>query len=231
MLVIDNATVRLIVDGSTVYQRDDTRCIRAPTRYGSGIVCGPHDPVSAAPGTGTASAFFQLNLPFDVYERVRDRPLQIEIDFALTLLGRTGKATVAGRERQWFDVGDSRCLAQRDASGWEVQLHCLHTTRVPACRRTLIDTGIEHSIRTECRSDYAPFVVHKFPDVIDRGTPAMSAAQILGMNPSPQIGPDSSVRLETYAPRAYFRRSIAIPSIRFSDQIANAESRRAVLRQ
>jgi hypothetical protein len=223
ILWADQITLHAIAADGTVYAAGSGACIRAPN--GRGVGCRLNQLEIRAveshnPGVlGTP----QLNLPLAIYERIKDQPVRLELNFALTtfkpkpalLIGTSADA------RQLPDLGS--CASRIDADGDEVELHCLTSVNMPSCIAAALEDTRSDRRNPElhrCLPDYAPFPLHDPNDVVSNPRFTLPFRDISGLAHYPvdeSTIARAQIRLTTYAPVDHFRRTLVVPNIRLAD--------------
>jgi hypothetical protein len=160
------------------------------------------------------------------YNRVKDQPLRIEIDYSLTLLQANREQTIPalGGDRWLPELG--RCTARADASGTQIDLHCV-APGSPPCTDWFLEnvrTGLRGP-RVEpprragmfkgpgCWPDYAPYVTGIGGDPSVRFGTHFSLGSLVERS---QLSDARLVSL-VYTPEVHFTRHLVIPDIRLSD--------------
>ncbi len=149
--------------------------------------------------------------PKDIYDRLKDQPVTLEIDYSLTLLqaGRAQSIAAEGADR-WIE-GVGRCATRASAGGTEVELGCLAPGNMPCVTFSLEYHGTsgKPAQGPGCRSDYAPYVGHVNGDSISR-----LAREFASTGSRVK---DEQVMITAYRPEAHFTRQVVIPNTRLSD--------------
>jgi hypothetical protein len=182
--------------------------------------------------TGNGQTQQTINIPVEIYARVRNEPVRIEIDYALTLvtLERIYTLPVTDVPRYIDTLG--WCVTRARYPSTSVSLRCFSLNKPPMCIQAGQDLGPEEFRRmglyTDCRPNYAPVGVSLFPGVLHRlGNSAMiveHSASSAGWRPheSP-ADPTGPVTVRTFAPQAHFTRTVVIPNVRLADLEPGAE--------
>jgi len=209
----DRAEARLLDhDGATIFRGRTTPTLG----YGDDFV------VRTAEG-GDVHLHQRIVLPGDVYARLRQRAVRLEIDYALTLFQLEASAIVGATN------GDQRsrtlgwCKTQLDADGDEIELGCVTTREAPACVSITLENPLNrrHNPPTgACDPDYTPYPAHFYPDALSRfkfGIPFRDR-QRLAQYPvdGSQLG-HAILVVKTYRPAAHFTRRLVIPDIRLGE--------------
>jgi hypothetical protein len=154
---------------------------------------------------------YLIFIPKDIYNRLKDQPVGLELDYSLTLLqANPAQAIPATGATRWIEeVG--RCSTRTSAEGGQVELGCL-TPGNPPCVTLSLEyrgTGQRPTQGSGCGSDYAPYFGRVNGDSISRFVREI-----------PLVGSelrDARVVLTPYRPEAHFTRKVVIQDIRLSD--------------
>jgi hypothetical protein len=153
---------------------------------------------------------YLIFIPKDIYNRLKDQPVGLEIDHSLTLLQANPAHSIpaVGGNRWIEDVG--RCATRISAGGGQVELGCLTPGNAPCVTLSLEYNGTAQGPVQEsgCGSDYAPYFGRVNGDSIGRFAREL-----------PFVGSlkDAQVVFTTYHPETHFTRKVVIPNIRLSD--------------
>jgi len=210
VLMNDRADVRLAgPDGGTLYRGKTTRTLG----YGNDFVVRTTD-------GGDVSTRQQVVLPEQVYQRLRDRSVRMEIDYSLTVFRLTAAATIGARDGDQRMDGFGRCRTQIDADGDEIELGCLQGGRAPSCVSATLESvtpGRQHSTQWSCAPDYSPYHLQLYPDATSRFTVRVKLpddAQMSGPGGERSEVAGAYVRVKSYQPAAHFTRRLVVPEIR-----------------
>jgi hypothetical protein len=191
MLTNDGAIGRLIGPGGTMIDLG---------RSGTPFPLDPRGPFH-----------YLIFIPKDIYNRLKDQPVSLEIDYSLTLLQAMPAQAIpaAGGDRWIEDVG--RCATRTSAGAGQVELGCLAPGNMTCVTLTLEYNGTApRSVQgSGCGSVYAPYFGHVNGDSISRFAREL-----------PFVGSqlkDAQVVITPYHPEAHFTRHALIPNIRLSD--------------
>jgi hypothetical protein len=150
-------------------------------------------------------------VPEDIYDRLKDQPLTLEIEYSLTLLeaGPANSIAAEGGDR-WIE-GVGRCATRAGARGALVELGCLSPGNMPCFTFSVESSGTDSQPAQSngCNSDYAPYAEHVNGDSISRFAREL-----------PFLGPrmkDAQVVFTAYHPVTHFTRQVVIPNIRMKD--------------
>jgi len=154
---------------------------------------------------------YLIFIPKDIYNRLKDQPVGLEIDYSLTLLhANPAQAIPAAGGDQWIeDVG--RCATRTSAGGAQVELGCLTPGSPPCVTLSIESNGPGRGVAqgSGCASDYAPYFGRVNGDSISRF-----------FREFPFAGSefkDARVFVKAYHPEAHFTRKVVIPNFRLSD--------------
>jgi len=234
----DRAEVLLTTtDGKMVYHgRADDLLVRKdsnlqPVSFNIGLrrlgwrEIGPADmdvPKDFIPGAGAALVYQGLPLPRHLYERVKDQPLHLEINYSLTLLNsNTYNIPALGGDTLVPAVG--RCRTQMDDDGDDVLLRCIQAGGESNCVAFFLEhapSGRRNPIRFGCWPNYSPYSAQYTPDSLTRFEGAAPFRDLSGLAKYPVDAaklPESRVVLRIYQPQEHFTRRLVIPEIHLSD--------------
>lgn len=224
-------------EGKIVYQgRADDLLVRKdsnlqPVSFNIGLrefgwrEIGPPDmevPKDFIPGKGEALAYQGFSLPRNLYEKIKDQPLHLEINYSLTLLNsNTYKIPALGGDVLVPAAG--RCRTQMDDDGDDVQLRCIQAGPRLNCIAAFLEhapSGTRNPISFSCWPDYAPYSAQYTPDSLMRSQGSLRFRDLSGLAKYPVDAtrlPESRVVLRVYQPQEHFTRRLVIPEIRLSD--------------
>ena len=189
MLVGDSVALRFMVGGATIY--------------------------AASQGGGQLSrgdkrlTHMLVFVPQEVYNRVKDQPLNLEIDFLRTLLlGNPAHAMPPAGSSQWLD-GVGRC-ATRLAGNASVEMGCMAPGRGFFVLWTFPNQppGAAGFGSFGGQPDFAPYFGRINGDSISRFRPPPGVDA---------LAKDEQVMVRSFWPEAHFTRRLVIPDLRLSD--------------
>jgi hypothetical protein len=222
ILFADRISVRITdSDGTALYQGAGM-CVRIGN--GMGRACrGNVLEVSEKQSDADVDVEQQLNLPAATFVKLKDRPVTVELDFALTLLnpGPTQTLAAIGDERHLIGLGS--CATRIDSDGDEVELRCRSATAAPSCATAFLGdskSGLRNPLLEDCGPNYIPFPQSGIEDVLNPFGLSLPFRDLSGLAHYPIDGTkiqSAQVSLTAYYPTAHFRRSLVIPNIRLSD--------------
>jgi len=238
VLNADRAEVLLTTrDGRMVYQgRADDLLVRKdsnlqPVSFNIGLrpigwrEIGPPDMEVAkdfTPASGEALVYQGLSLPRNLYERIKDKPLDLEMNYSLTLLSsNTYKIPALGADMLIPAVG--RCRTQMDDDGDDVQLRCIQAGGESNCVAAFLEhapSGRRNPINFSCWPNYSPYSAQYTPDSLTRSQGSLRFRDLSGLAKYPVDGSrlaESRVVLRIYHPEEHFTRRLVIPEIHLSD--------------
>jgi hypothetical protein len=149
-----------------------------------------------------------MTLPPDVYDRVKDRPVRMEMDYSLTLMKAGAAPTMPALQGSAFVPDVGRCATRMTPDYPQFALGCLAPGKAPCFIWFL--AGHENN---PCRPDYAPWFLR----------PAMSrfGSSFPLSDPSEESRlKEARVLFRVYQPEAHFTRQVVVPNIRLSDWMA-----------
>jgi hypothetical protein len=176
-------------------------------------------------GTGKSeqSTHHGIRLRGDLYQRVMDEPVRLEIDYSLTLfrLAASHALPALAGDQRMAEVG--WCATRVNKSGTNVLLRCLGAGESPSCATLFLEhapSGRRNPERSFCSPDYAPYLKRYHPDALSRFGMTLPFRDPSGLARYPVDGsqlPQSQVVLRAYRPQEHFRRRLTIPQIRLKD--------------
>jgi hypothetical protein len=151
---------------------------------------------------------YLIFIPKDIYNRLKDQPVGLEIDYSLTLLqaSRAQSIPAAGGDQWIEDAG--RCATRTSAGGTQIEVGCQSPGDAPCVTFFLAYSGMPAQ-SPGCRSDYAPYFGRVNGDSISRFAREFPFA-------GSELK-DARVVVKAYQPEAHFTRQVVIPNIRLSD--------------
>jgi len=223
-IVLDNRAYLRIIgrDGTTLYSGLAIGEPQMANRAGAPPLSDDDLPVQRATGTDVL-AHQLIALPHRVYERVRDRPVRVEMDYSLTLfhLQASDKIAAVNGDKRIAHLG--RCRTQIDDDGDEIEISCLNTKGNVTCGAAFLEnavTGQRNPPYSFCSKYYPPITAHFIPDALSRFRGELHFRDPQGLAKYPVDGSQLAnirVALKTYTPVAHFTRHLTIPEIRLGD--------------
>jgi hypothetical protein len=170
-------------------------------------------------------------IPGDLYSRVKDRPVRLEIDYSLTLFTLASSHALPALNGNDHIPGVGWCGTKINAAETAVQVICEQAGRGPDCMTLVLEhipTRLRNPERFGCDADYAPYRDWIFiPDGFARfggNLPFRDANGLAkyAVNGS-KLG-ESRVLMQIYRATDHFTRKLVIPEMRLSDwQAASPE--------
>ena len=165
-----------------------------------------------------------IRVPASVYDRVRDQPVRLEIDYSLTLMKLTGAygiPAIDGNQRM-PELG--WCKTRVNEERTVVQLRCVQPGNKPNCFTSFLKSGSteRNPARSACSPDYTPFVAD-FLDAMSRSGVNSPFRDPTGLAHYPVNGSqlrDTRLVVRVYRPEDHFTRRVAVPSVRLSEWVA-----------
>jgi hypothetical protein len=159
--------------------------------------------------TLTRGESYQLmTLPADVYDRVKDRPVRMEMDYSLTLMKAGAAPTMPALEGNAFVPDVGRCATRMVPGYPQFELGCIAPGKPPCFVWFL--AGHENS---PCQPDYAPWFLRPSMSRFGSSFPLQDPADESRLK-------SARVLFRIYQPEAHFTRHVVIPDIRLSDWTA-----------
>ncbi|HEY6344217.1 MAG TPA: hypothetical protein VIY49_22215 [Bryobacteraceae bacterium] len=172
-----------------------------------------------------------IPIPVDVYSRIKDRPVRLEIDYSLTLFTLASSHALPAVNGNEHLAGVGWCGTKINAAETAVQVSCEQAGRGPDCMTLVLEhvpTGLRNPERYGCDADYAPYRDWIFiPDGLARFGGNLAFRDINGLAKYPVNGSklgESRVVMQIFRATDHFTRKLVIPEIRLSDwQAASTE--------
>jgi hypothetical protein len=170
---------------------------------------------------------YALRIPRDLYARIADQSVRLEIDNYLTLLKLADTQTLPATGGDQRSRGLGWCGTRISEGGGEIQVGCIQAGAPPSCGSAVLEhipTGARNPPIAICvRPDYSPFGFRYGPDALSRFTETLPFGNPAGVDTyqvkEPML-PDSRVKLKIYEAEDHFERQLAIPQIRLRDWAA-----------
>jgi hypothetical protein len=165
-----------------------------------------------------------IHIRGDVYERLKDKPLRLEIDYSLTFMRLSGAHAVPALDGEGRMQGVGWCKTRMNDAGTAILLGCLEAGRIPHCASVFLEnvaTGRRNPMISDCDPDYAPYFGSDFIyDAMGRFGVDLPFRDPAGLTHYPVDGPllpASRVVLRTYEAEDHFSRRLVGPEIRLRD--------------
>ncbi len=175
------------------------------------------------PDPAEEQVYQQIGVPMAVYRTAKDQPVEVRVDYSLTLLGLAKSYSMAAMDGDERMPGWGWCQTKMNEAGTAVELHCMEPGRGPICGTAFLENasnGTRNPARSTCRSDYSPYGSRPLPDGFLRFGTNLAFRDPSGLAKYPVDGPqlpNSRVVIRVYEPEAHFTRSLTIPQIQLKD--------------
>jgi hypothetical protein len=165
-----------------------------------------------------------IHIRGDLFERLKDSPVRLEIDYSLTLMRLSSAHAVPALngEQRMKDVG--WCKTRMNDAGTAILFGCLEAGRTPHCGSVFLETvttGRRNPMVSDCDPDYAPYFGSFFVyDAMGRFGVDLPFRDPTGLTHYPVDGPllpNSRVVLRTYEAEDHFSRRLGVPEVRLKD--------------
>lgn len=197
--------------------------IRMIDANGKTVDLGLGDPLVVhedAPGSETP-IHHAMKVRRDLYDRIKDQPIRLEIDYSSTLLRLGGSDVIpaVGADKKLALLG--RCTTRVDDSETLVEVHCFNPGNLPSCVTVLLEhapSGRRNPESTFCQPEYAPyFGFGQYGlDALSRSGVTLRFRYSDGSVQYPVSGQQleqSQVRFKVYQPQDHFTTRLVIPQI------------------
>jgi hypothetical protein len=173
-----------------------------------------------------ARGYHGIYVPRDVYNHLKDQPLQLEIDYSVTLFELSSSnalPAIGGDQRM---PGAGWCKTRLDEDGDEIEFRCIQAGNGPSCGSIFLDnakTGLRNPPRSVCNPNYAPYFGKYLYDGMSRIGTALPFHDLTGLAKYPvdasQLS-DTRVVIRLFTPQDHFTRRLVLSDIRLSDWTA-----------
>lgn len=165
-----------------------------------------------------AAADQAVLLPATVYRRAAERPVRLELDYSLTLIGPTGRYRVAAEDGLLQAPDAGRCATRADPSGLSIQLRCRQIGPPPVCvSAALFGPDGRHDPQLwDCNPDYRPDLPG-FTNVLrfySLDVPIRDPLGVASYPVNPAELSHSYLLISIYGARDHFARALVLPGIR-----------------
>lgn len=184
---------------------------------------GPEDtPVPESNG-GQALVYQGVALPRSLYDRIKNRPLRLEINYSLTLLRATSYNIPAlNADLRIPNVG--HCRSRMDDEADDIVVNCIQAGAASTdCNSAFLEhapSGRRNPARFYCWPNYSPYFGQYLPDAMTRNRASFPFRDLSGLAKYPVDAsqlPDARVVLRVYEAQDHFTRQLVIPRIQLSD--------------
>lgn len=224
ILLADLATLRLIGKNGTLLYEGAEVCARNPNGIGSACLLNElevHSPPDAA--DASIDVVQVLRVPREIYDRIKDQWLHVEIDYALTSFEARPPAIIGTVEGPRRLPGMGRCATRIDDDGDDLTLTCMTTTTMPPCITAVLrdpHTGLHNPEMHQCEAHYDPLALDHYADVLGRfgmGMPFSDRTHLIQFPVDATRIQNAQLAITTYEPLDHFTRKLVIDPIRLSD--------------
>jgi hypothetical protein len=170
---------------------------------------------------------YALRVPRDLYSRIADQSVRLEIDYYLTLLKLADMQTLPATGGDQRTRGLGWCGTKISEGGGEITVGCIQAGPTPSCGSAVLEyipTGAHNPPIAICAwPDYSPFGFRYGPDALNRFTETLPFGNPAGVDiyaVKEPILPQSQVKLKMYEAEDHFERQLTIPQIRLRDWAA-----------
>ena len=202
--------------------------VRVILNRGEALNAGAGDNLAAfheGSAKGAKEIYQTIRVPANTYDRIKDQPVQLEIDYSLTLMKLTGAYGIPALQ------GDQRtpelgwCKTRVNEERTAVQLRCIRSGNRPDCSTSFLEsaaTGQRNPARSSCSSNYSPFVAW-WMDAMTRFGINSLFRDPTGLAQYPVDASqlrDTRLVVRVYRPEDHFARRVAVPAVRLSEWVA-----------
>jgi hypothetical protein len=176
------------------------------------------------PGNGENRTHQGIRISGVLYERIKDQPVRLEIDYSLTLLPLSRAYAIPALHGDERLPGAGWCKSKVNDAGTAVQVRCLDAGKPAYCGSAFLEhvpSGQRNPAQTGCDPDYAPYFGRYFPsDAIGWTFFNLPFRDATGLAKYPVDGSrlaESRVVLRLYEAKDHFARRVVTSEIRLSD--------------
>jgi hypothetical protein len=175
------------------------------------------------PARARNSAHHSFYVRDDLYSRIQDQPVQLTIDYSLTLLRLSESHALAAIGAEQTISGVGRCGTKLNPAGAAILVSCMEAGKPPSCATYFLEhisSGRRNPEINRCSPDYRPIFVLSGPDAMRRFGVAVPFRDPTGLAHFPVNGPqvrESRVVMRIYGAEDHFTRRVVIPDVRLSD--------------
>jgi hypothetical protein len=174
-------------------------------------------------GDGRRTAHHGIRVRGDLYGRIKDQPVTLQIDYSFTLFRLAhayGMPALSGDQRM---PGLGWCATKVNNAGAAIVFACMEAGASPSCITLFLEhapSGRRNPAFFACPGDYAPYFGQYIPDAMRRYGRNIPFLDQTGLAHYPVEGrqiPESRVVARLYDPQDHFTRTLTIPNIRLRD--------------
>lgn len=177
------------------------------------------------PGQSERGLHQQFSLPSDIYLEIKNVPLRIEVDYAITVLGRRATAVVPAlfASRSVAGVGICESRIGPDPTNM-LEIWCHNASNNAHCFLVNAEnaaTGARNLLRDQCYPNYQPRLLAA-AEALKPASPAIYLSDPAGVDKTRfPIGLDqvstSRLTITSYGPQAHVWRHVETPLLRLRD--------------
>jgi hypothetical protein len=182
--------------------------------------------LNEGPSTTGKALFTPVYLKDELYAKLQNARVRLELDYSLTLLRLSKAHALPAIEDRETIPGVGRCETLMNPAGTAVQVKCLEAGLkvAPTCMTYFLEhvpSGRRNPVVSRCWPSYMPFFAEVQPDAMMRfGAATLPFHDPSGLAVFPVDGPmlkESRVVMRIYQPLDHFVRHVVIPDVRLSD--------------
>jgi hypothetical protein len=164
-----------------------------------------------------------IQMPPELYDRLKNTPVRLEMDYSLTLLTLSEANAIPALDGDQRMPGLGWCKTRLNDAQTAVRVRCMVPGRSAFCMTAFLEnpaTGLRNPPLSGCRPDYAPYVGQVVYDAIGRMGTNLPFRDPAGLAKYPVSGPQlkqARAVLRVYREQEHFTRRLVIPEVRFSD--------------
>ena len=175
-------------------------------------------------GNSEAHVWQGLYVPSSTYNRIKDQPIRLEIDYSLTLLTLSTSHAISALNGDQRMVGVGWCKTKMNDAESDIRLMCLQAGKAPSCATAFLEympSGQRNPEVSSCAADYAPFFRGSLiNDALSRFRTNLPFRDPNGLVhyqvDAPKLA-ESRIVVRTYGAVDHFTRRLVIPAIRLRD--------------
>jgi hypothetical protein len=166
-----------------------------------------------------------VHVPARIYDRVKDQPVQLEIDYSFTLMKLTGAYGIAAFEGDQWTPELGWCKTRVNEGRTAVQLRCVRPGNGPDCATTFLEnasTGQRNPAHSACKSNYSPFV-RSWVDAMSWygiNSPFRDPTRLAHYPVDASQLRNARLVVRVYRPEDHFTRRVTVPSVRLREWTA-----------
>ncbi|MBV8207513.1 MAG: hypothetical protein JO041_12025 [Acidobacteria bacterium] len=173
-------------------------------------------------GNGSNASYQVLWIPQTLYQRIKEQPLEVELDYSFTLMRLGGSYSLAafGADERLPQLG--WCKSRINAGQTAVQVRCFQPASAVDCGSAFLEdtsTGLRNPARQACQPSYSPYVDSIYDSTGRMGMtlPFRDPAGLAHYPVSGEQLAQARVVVRAYKPAAHFTRQLVIPNVRLGE--------------